>query len=51
MAIRLKDADVAIVGLGASGGIAALPLARAGLDVIGLDAGSWMTKRDFSDSC
>ena len=48
MATRLKDADVAIVGLGAAGGVAALPLARAGLTVVGLDAGSWMTKRDFS---
>ena len=35
MAIDLKKTDVVIVGLGAAGGVAALPLARAGLDVIG----------------
>ncbi len=32
MAIDLKKTDVVIVGLGAVGGVAALPLARAGLD-------------------
>jgi choline dehydrogenase-like flavoprotein len=44
MAIDLKKTDVVIVGLGAVGGVAALPLARAGLDV----AGSWLTPRDFA---
>ncbi len=39
MATRLKDTDVVIIGLGAAGGVAALPLAQAGLDVIGLEAG------------
>src|SRR5499433_2372530 len=48
MAIDLKKTDVVIVGLGAVGGIAALPLAQAGLDVVGLEAGSWLTKRDFA---
>src|SRR5262249_57874939 len=48
MATTLKTTDVVIVGLGAVGGIAALPLARAGLDVIGLEAGTWLTKRDFA---
>ena len=33
MATRLKDTDVVIVGLGAAGGVAALPLAQAGIDV------------------
>ena len=33
MATRLKDTDVVIIGLGAAGGVAALPLAQAGLDV------------------
>ena len=33
MAIDLKKTDVVIVGLGAVGGVAALPLARAGLEV------------------
>ena len=48
MATRLKDTDVVIIGLGAAGGIAALPLAQAGLDVIGLEAGGWLTRRDFA---
>jgi gluconate 2-dehydrogenase alpha chain len=48
MAIRLKDTDVVIVGLGAAGGVAALPLAQAGLEVIGLEAGTRLTKRDFA---
>ena len=48
MATRLKETDVVIVGLGAVGGVAALPLAQAGLEVIGLEAGTWLTKRDFA---
>jgi gluconate 2-dehydrogenase alpha chain len=48
MAIDLKKSDVVIVGLGAAGGVAALPLARAGLEVVGLEAGSWLTPRDFA---
>ena len=48
MAIDLKKTDVVIVGLGAVGGVAALPLARAGLDVIGLEAGTWLSPRDFA---
>ena len=48
MPVRLKDTDVVIVGLGAAGGVAALPLAQAGLDVIGLEAGTWLTRRDFA---
>jgi len=48
MPTRLKATDVVIVGLGAAGGVAALPLAQAGLDVIGLEAGSWLTRRDFA---
>jgi len=48
VATRLKDADVVIVGLGAAGGVAALPLAQAGMDVVGLEAGTWLTKRDFA---
>jgi gluconate 2-dehydrogenase alpha chain len=48
MAIDLKKTDIVIVGLGAVGGVAALPLARAGLEVIGLEAGSWLTPRDFA---
>src|SRR5215475_3460237 len=48
MAIDLKKTDVVIVGLGAVGGVAALPLVRAGLDVIGLEAGAWLSPRDFA---
>ena len=48
MATRLKETDVVIIGLGAAGGVAALPLAEAGLDVIGLEAGGLMTRKDFS---
>jgi len=48
MAIDLKKTDIVIVGLGAVGGVATLPLARAGLDVIGLEAGSWLSPRDFA---
>src|SRR6266576_5080398 len=48
MATELKKTDVVIVGIGAVGGVAALPLARAGLDVIGIEAGSWLTARDFA---
>lgn len=48
MATSLKPTDVVIVGLGATGGVAALPLARAGLEVIGLEAGRWHTPADFA---
>ena len=48
MAVDLPKTDVVIVGLGAVGGVAALPLTRAGRDVIGLEAGAWMRRRDFA---
>jgi gluconate 2-dehydrogenase alpha chain len=48
MAQTLPAADVVIVGLGAAGGIAALPLAQAGLDLVGLEAGTRLTRRDFA---
>ncbi len=44
---RNSEADVVIVGMGAAGGVAALPLARAGLRVVGLEAGTWLDRRDF----
>src|SRR5258705_11120093 len=47
MATSLKKTDVVIVGLGAAGGDAALPLARAGLEIIGIEAGAWLSTRDF----
>lgn len=40
-------ADVVLVGVGAAGALAATVLARAGLRVVGLEAGPWRTKRDF----
>lgn len=48
MTTRLKETDVVIVGLGAAGGVAALPLAQAGLQVIGLEAGGLLTRKDFA---
>jgi len=48
VAVRLNKTDVVIVGLGAVGGVAALPLAEAGLDVIGLEVGDWLTRADFA---
>ena len=48
MTTRLKDTDVVIIGLGAAGGVAAFPLAQAGIDVVGLEAGTWLTRRDFA---
>src|SRR6201982_2969477 len=47
MATNLKKTDVVIIGLGAVGGVAALPLTQAGLEVIGIEAGAWLTTRDF----
>ena len=48
MATNLKRTDVVVVGLGAVGGVAALPLTQAGLEVIGIEAGSWLGPRDFA---
>ena len=48
MPTRLKETDVVIIGLGAAGGVAAWPLAQAGLQVVGLEAGTWLTKADFA---
>ena len=47
MATRLKPVDVAVIGLGAAGGVAVLPLARAGLSVAGIEAGTWMGPKDY----
>jgi gluconate 2-dehydrogenase alpha chain len=48
MATNLKPVDVVVVGLGAGGGVAVLPLARAGLKVAGIEAGTWMDPhKDF----
>ncbi len=45
---QLRETDVVIVGMGAAGGVAALPLAEAGLNVVGLEAGTWLDQRDFA---
>ena len=47
MATNLKPVDVVVVGLGAAGGVAVLPLCRAGMKVAALEAGSWMKPGDF----
>jgi len=48
MPTTLKTVDVAVIGLGATGGVAVLPLARAGLKIAGIEAGTWMDPhRDF----
>jgi len=47
MAVNLKPVDVAVIGLGAAGGVAVLPLARAGLKVAGIEAGTWMDVHSF----
>ena len=48
MATNLEKTNVVIIGLGAAGGVACLPLAQAGLEVIGLEAGSWLNTRDMA---
>ena len=48
MPTQLLETDVVIVGMGAAGGVAALPLAEAGLSVVGLEAGTWLDQRDFA---
>src|SRR3990170_3707611 len=47
MTTNLRQTDVVLIGVGGVGGIAALPLAQAGLEVIGLEAGTWLTSRDY----
>jgi gluconate 2-dehydrogenase alpha chain len=47
MATTLKKTGVVIIGMGGAGGTAALPLAQAGIDVIGLEAGSWLKTSDM----
>ncbi len=41
------EADAVVVGSGAGGSIALRELARAGVDVVGLEQGAWSTPADF----
>jgi len=47
MATELEPRDVVIIGMGAVGGVACLPLVEAGLEVVGLEAGTWLSRHDF----
>jgi gluconate 2-dehydrogenase alpha chain len=44
----LKKTDVIVIGLGATGGVAVLPLTQAGIEVVGLEAGTWLAPKDFA---
>jgi gluconate 2-dehydrogenase alpha chain len=48
MTTRLAPTDVVMIGLGGAGGVAVEPLAAAGLKVVGLEAGTRLTPRDFA---
>ena len=48
MTVTLAGTDVAVIGLGGVGGVAVLPLAEAGMDVVGLEAGTWLSASDFA---
>src|SRR5580765_7387206 len=47
MATTLPPVDVAVIGLGAAGGVAVLPLARAGIKVAAIEAGTSLDPRTF----
>src|SRR6202049_3704133 len=44
----VKKTAVIVIGLGATGGVAVLPLAQAGIEVVGLEAGTWLAAKDFA---
>ena len=48
MAVDCSGATVVVVGLGAVGGVAVLPLAEAGVDVVALEAGGWLRASDHA---
>jgi gluconate 2-dehydrogenase alpha chain len=48
MATTLRKTNVVIIGAGAAGGVAALPIAQAGIEVIALEAGSWVNTKDMA---
>jgi len=47
MAIDLKPVDVVVIGLGAAGGVAVLPMAAAGLKIAAIEAGTWIDPHTF----
>ena len=47
MATSLRKTDVVVIGLGAAGGVAVLPLTQAGIEVTALDAGVSLDVRDM----
>jgi gluconate 2-dehydrogenase alpha chain len=48
MTVRLDKTDVVVIGLGGAGGVAVEPLTAAGLDVVGLEAGTRLAPKDFA---
>src|SRR6476469_763918 len=48
MTTTLNGPDVFTIRPAAAAGVAPLPLAQAGLEVVGLEAGSALTRRDFA---
>jgi gluconate 2-dehydrogenase alpha chain len=48
MTTRRRKTDVVVIGLGGAGGIAVEPLTAAGLEVVGLEAGTRLGPRDFA---
>lgn len=47
MASDLRAVDVVVIGLGGAGGVAVLPVARAGLKVAAIEAGTWIDPHTF----
>ncbi len=43
-----KTCDVLIIGSGATGSISALVLAQAGLDVVCLEQGNWIERKEYA---
>jgi gluconate 2-dehydrogenase alpha chain len=48
MTTRLEKTDVVVIGLGGAGGVAVEPLTASGMNVVGLEAGTWLAPRDFA---
>jgi gluconate 2-dehydrogenase alpha chain len=48
MTTTLAKKDVVVIGLGGAGGVAVQPLTEAGLEVVGLEAGTWLGPSDFA---